>query len=88
MPSRRTYLYTVYRGVHRVQDCISLYAEYKLSMSHDTESPQPDDDLYDTELLQAYISICNLASIYIVLVELIIPEGLENLHSTTPPHQP
>ena len=26
-------------NVHGVQDCISLYAEYKLSMRYDTESP-------------------------------------------------
>ena len=44
------YLYTEYRGVPEgmymeYRDCISLYLEYKLSMSCDTESP--DDDLYD-----------------------------------------
>ena len=62
---------------------------YKLSMSYDTESPQPDDDLYDVaESLQPYISICKPVSVYIVIVELIILGGLENLHSTTPPYQP
>ena len=55
--------------------------EYKLSMSYDNESPEPDDDLYDTESLNPYI--CNPVSIYIVLVELIFPGGLENFHSTT-----
>ena len=28
--------------------------KYELSMSYDTESPQPDDDLYDTESQQPY----------------------------------
>ena len=61
MQSTRTYLYTGYRGVHRAQgmyteyrNCISLYMEIKLSMSYDNESPQPNDDLYDTESLQPY----------------------------------
>ena len=40
--------------VHEVRECIILYAEYKFSMSYDNESPQPDDDLYDTESLQPY----------------------------------
>ena len=40
--------------VHRVPKCISLYVEYKLSMSYDNDSSQPDDDLYDTESLQPY----------------------------------
>ena len=40
--------------VHGVPKCINLYAEYKLSMSYDNESPQPDDGLYDTESLQPY----------------------------------
>ena len=32
------------------------YVEYKLSMSYEMESPQPDDDLYDVaEPLQLYI---------------------------------
>ena len=71
-------------SVHEVWDCIRLYTEYKLSMSYDTGSPQPDDNLYDvTESLQPYISICNPISVYIGLVELIILGGLENLHSTT-----
>ena len=43
------------RNVHKVQDCISLYAEYKLSMNYDTESSQLDDDLYDIESLQPYL---------------------------------
>ena len=49
-------MYTEYKNVpvQRVQKCISLYTEYKLTMSHDTESPQPDDDLYDTESTQPY----------------------------------
>ena len=66
----------------QVQDCISLYTKYKLSMSYDTESPQPDDDLYHVaESLQPYIHtyICNPISVHIVLVELIIPGELENL---------
>ena len=41
-------LYMEYGG------CISLYAEYELSMSYDTESPQPDNNLYDTESLQPH----------------------------------
>ena len=67
----------VYAGiVCRVQDCISLYAEYKLSMCYDTESPQIDYDLYDVaESLQPYIHtsirmimmISNPVSVYIVL---------------------
>ena len=62
--------------VHGVQDYISLYVEYKLFMSCDTESLRPDDDLYDvTESLQPYISISNPISIYIVLVQLIIVRG-------------
>ena len=32
-------------NLHRVRKGISLYAEYKLSMSYDTELPQPDNDL-------------------------------------------
>ena len=76
------------RNVHGVRDCISVYAEYKLSMSYDMESPQPDNDLYDTESQQPYISICNPVTVYIVLVKLIISGGLENYHSTTPLHQP
>ena len=61
-----------------------MYAEYKLFMSYGKESPQPDYDLYDdAESLQPYIPICNPVSVYIVLVELNIPGGLENLHSTT-----
>ena len=40
--------------VHRVQERIRLYAEYKLSMSYDNESPEPDDYLLDTESLQPY----------------------------------
>ena len=68
-------------NVHRVQNCINLYAKYELSMSYDTDSPQPGDDLYDTESLQPYT--CNPVTVYIVLVELIIPVRLENLHSTT-----
>ena len=73
-----------------VQKCISLYEEYKLTMSYDIESPQPDDDLYDTESLQPYISIFNPVTVYIVLVGLIILGGLENFHSTAVPklHQP
>ena len=71
-------------NVHRVRYCISLYAEYKLSISCDMESFQPDEFLYDTESLQPYISICNPVTVYIVLVELIIPGGLE----TTTPQQP
>ena len=45
-------------GVHRCTQstgniqCISLYTEYRLSMSYDIELLQPDDDLYDTEQLQ------------------------------------
>ena len=31
--------------VHSVLKCVSLYVEYKLFMSYDNESPQPDDDL-------------------------------------------
>ena len=82
-------------NVHGVRDSISLYVEYKLSMHYDTKSPKPYDDLYDvTESLQPYIhtsihiSICNPVSVYTVLIELIIPGGLENLHSTTPPNHP
>ena len=60
------------------RDCISLNGEFKLSSyeSYDTESPQSDNDLYDTESIQPYP--CNLVTVYIILVELIIPEGLEN----------
>ena len=46
-------LYTEYRDVHRVQKCISIQACYELH-AYDTESPQPGDDLYDTESLQPY----------------------------------
>ena len=49
--------------IHEVPKCVSLYAKYKLSMNYDNESPQPDDDLYDTESLQPYISICNPATL-------------------------
>ena len=43
-------------NVYGVRDCISSYAEYKLSMGYDTESPYPDDNLYDVaESLQPYI---------------------------------
>ena len=70
-------------NVHGVWDCISLYVEYKLSMSYDTKSSQPDDDLHDTESLQPYISIWYSVTIYIVLVELIILGVLENFHFTT-----
>ena len=52
-------------------------------MSYDNESPQPDDDLCDTESLQPYISICNPIIVYIILVELIIPGVLKNFQSTT-----
>ena len=83
MRSKITYLYTEYRGVHRIRECASLYMEYKLSVRYDMESPQPDDDLYDTESVQPCISICNPVSVYIVLTELIISGGLENLHSAT-----
>ena len=41
-------------NVHEVRYCISLF-----TMNYDNESPQPDDDLYDTESLQPYISVCN-----------------------------
>ena len=44
-------MYMEYGDVHRVQKCISLY---KLTMSYDTESLQPDGDLYDTESTQPY----------------------------------
>ena len=77
--TQSTGVYTEYRGG---EECISLYTEYKLSMSYDTESSQPDDDLYD-RWVTTTIHIRNPVSVYIVLVELIIPGGLENLHSTT-----
>ena len=51
---------------------------------YDTESPQADDDLYDTESLhvQPY-PIGNPVTVYIVLVEPIILGRVGNLHSTT-----
>ena len=86
-------MYAEYKNVpvHRVQECMwstGLYklvhrVQCKLSLSYDTESPQPDNDLYDIESLQPYISICNPVSVYIVLIKLIIPGGLENVQSTT-----
>ena len=57
VPVHRVRGYTRSMGiVHEVRDCtcISLYAEYKLTMSYDTESPQPDNDLYDTKSTQPY----------------------------------
>ena len=88
MQSTRTYLYTKYRGVHGIwgctqstgnvhgiQKCIRIYAEYKLLMIYDTESPQP------------YPFTISLLSIQFSQ-NLIIPGGLENqvLHNTS--HQP
>ena len=68
--------YTEYRcctlsmGVYaEYKKCIRLYTVYKLTMSYDTESPQPDDDLYDTESTQP-LCICNPIIIYLVLVAL------------------
>ena len=88
MWSTRTYLYSEYRGVqrsmeivHEVLNCISLYTKYKHSMSYDSESLQPDDVLYDTESLR-HIHMQFRYRLY-SSQELIIPGGLENLHSTT-----
>ena len=52
-------------------------------MSYDTESPQLDDDLYDTESPQP----CNPVTVYIVLVELnyLGRVGKLSLHNTSPP---
>ena len=68
--STRTYQYTKYRGVHKctqsmgiVQGVQGLYMEYQMYKlvrgvqafyELCNESPQPDDDLYDTESLQPY----------------------------------
>ena len=76
-------MYAEYRECTRSTGSHKLYSGVQAFMSYDKELPQPDDDLFDvTESLQPYISICDHVSVYIVLVELIIPGGLENLHST------